>query len=367
MRVSDVITKLAERIPNHTSEVTANFNVTSMTASGSLVSVNTDQAHGLKIGSNAFILGARTPLTISSTTRITTIITIVTDDVHDITFQTDLKINLIGHVEARFNGEFEVLDVPNRNTIKLITDDSGAVTGTGSPVLLDGASFIQDYNGLHVVVGVPSPTVFTFERDPTLPDPFSDLVSQPIQVRTAPRISGGIRPEDLIRYYTEQKGNDVWLFAILSSSRGSKDRTIESDSNANHPNNTLYRQQVIQSISIFALMPKINDINGIKASDQAQDLFIPICRSILREQFDSLYTVGRQGTLEFVNHQFFGVNDAVYAHQYDFELTSDLTFSDTIGAPLSVAFRDIVPTYSPQVGGTDTLSGDVDLDDEPLP
>jgi len=359
--VSDVINKLIESVPNFTGDITDNFNVNSMSASGSIVTVICDEPHGMKTGANAFLMGAQTPLSIASITRTVTLATLVTDDDHDLTFEDDLKINLSGSTEAEFNGEFDVVEVKNRKTIVFEVADSGPASATGSPVLLDGASYIQDYNGLHEVTGVPSPTSFTFARDAALPAPVGVAV-----VRTRPRVSGGVVPQELVNYYTSQSQGKAWLFAVLSSSRGSKDRMIEADSISNSPENTLFRQQVVQQMSVFAFFTVTNDINGVKASDQAQKIFVPICRSILRHRFDSLFAVGKQGTLAFTGHQVFFFDGSVYAHEFDFELTSDLTFDDTIGAPLSVAFRDIVPTYSPQVGGTDTLSGDVDLDEEPL-
>jgi hypothetical protein len=101
--------------------------------------------------------------------------------------------------------------------------------------------------------------------------------------------------------------------------------------------------------------------------DDAEDLFRPICRSLLFSAFDSGLHVGEQSPLQFVQHGFSSYNTAFYIHAYQFEQTVDLTFDDTVGYDLDVAFRDITLDIKVDIGtGEPSLTADIDLDEEPL-
>lgn len=370
MRASDVVTQLAVLLPQFTDKLTNEIPVAALTRSGTVVTAATEAPHRLQVGDAVAITGAVTRITISSFTRSGTTGTIVTAADHDLTFKanrpvaSDLPttVDTSGATEAEFNGNFPIIAVDNRRTIRVTMADSGPTTATGSPVLQGAESALRDYNTTYPVLEAPDETHFTFtQADTTLLDPVGTIVA-----RTKPRISAGVDPAKLIEAYTRQKIDELWLFAVLEDVAASKNRSILSDATDNIQRGQYFRQQVIQPLALYLFMPASGSIAGQAERDLAEDLFRPICRSILYTKFDSRLFVGEQGPLQFVSHGLFDYNGALYVHAFNFEQVVDLVFEDTVGPDLDVAFRDIDLTMDTNLGGTTKLTAVFPLDDVPL-
>lgn len=367
MKAIDIINRLAVFLPKHTDKLTTNVAVSSLTRSGTTVTVNTSAAHGLSIGQQANIIGAQTPLTIATLTRAGIVGTLVTDNDHDLTENDYLRadVEISGATEAEFNGTFTILTVPNRKTVTFTMADSGATTATGTPLLLNGSSVLQSYNGLKNVATVPTTTSFTYEiTDLGQYSPASGTIS----VRTQPRISGGISVERIIDAYTQQTQDQWWIFVVLDDVIASKSRHIDTDATDNLQKGTEFRQQIIQPFSLLAVGPAKSEIAGRSIRDDAEDLFRPILQSILFSKIDSGLFVQDQNPIQFVDHGFAAYNGAFYAHLFNFQATADITFDDTVGYDDDVAFRDIVSNLTIDLGTReDALTANIDLDDVLLP
>lgn len=369
MKASDVVLQLATLLPKFTDLFTDNFSVASIstTIAGSdlTVTVETTVDHGLSVGQGVRIQGAETPIAISSFTRVGTIGTITTAIDHDFTFGKQGGAisgggskNAItsGANEAEFNGSFPITGVPNRRTIQVSMADSGASAATGSPIIENAYSELQTYNGLKQIVSVPSTTTFTY----TLVGG-AGLLSPvgTVTVKANARISSTLNLESIVSSYTDQLPNKLWGFVVLEDVVASKNRRILSDATDNIQRSNYFRQQIIQPLTFHVVFPTaVQEIAGRQSRDVAEELFKPICNSILFQRFDSLLSVGKYNPLQFLSHGFSFYNGAYYIHQYTFEQVADLFFGDTVGFDEDVAFRDIDLTMGVNVGSGFTSSID---------
>lgn len=367
MRGADVVARLALTLPQLTGLFTRNAGVLSLSRSGTTVSAQCAADHGLRPGDAVAIAGAVVPIPASSLTRVGPVGTLVTSTDHDLTRAVAPTITLDGAAEAEFVGTFPVIQVKNRRTITFEMADAGPTTATGSPVLEGGESALRDYNSTYRVLQAPTSSLFTFEHSVAgLPNPTGS-----IEARARPRISAAASFERAERAYTEKVADELWLFVVLGDVEASKSRRIESDATENQPRNVEFRQQLVQPFSVFLFVPSSESVGGRAQRDAAEDLFRPICRSLLFSALDSGLYVGEQGTVQFTRHGTTGYDGSLYVHEYAFEQVVDLTFEDTVGHDLDVAFRDLSLDLFPDLpGGSGTglasLTAEIDLDDEPL-
>jgi hypothetical protein len=362
MRASDIVNQLAVRLPALVNDFTDQFSVTSLARVGTTVTATTSAAHGLVVNQQVNITGAQTPITISSLTRVGIVGTLVTAADHDITENAGFDVQISGATEAEFNGTFVLLSQPNRRTITFIMVDSGPTTATGSPLLLNGSSPLQQYNGLQKVTVVPTTTTFEYEvTDSTLFTPAAGT----IVAKTNPRITSSVAFERIEQFYTKQAIDDAYLIVVLGDGIANKNRNIDTDATDNIQRGNYFNQKLIQGVSLFLLIPTSAQIAGRKARDRAEELLSPICQSILTAKFPSLVE-NDNNPLMLSSHGFQDYTGAVYVHQYAFEATLQLGPTDIFEPDDDVAFRDIDLTIGMDVG-TETFNTLIDLDDEILP
>ena len=362
MRAKDFIIQLSQRLPQLVDDFTTSFSVSSLTRSGTTVTATTTAAHGLTVGRSVNVVGAQTPITISTITRVGIVATLVTAADHDMTEGAFTTVELSGSNESEFNGTFTLLKVPNRRTITFLVVDIGPTSATGSPLLLNGSSPLQSYNGLKKVTSVPTTTTFTYEiTDSTLFTPASGTIT----AKTNPRISGAATVERALDSYTSQKTDEAWMYVVMNDVVASKSRSLQIDGTDNIQRTNHFKQFLSQTVSLLVFLPTPKQISGRKARDRAEELFRPISQSVLFAKFDSLLASGKYNALMFNEHGIQGYNTAFYIHRYTYEMTLLMGVDDTIGADEDVAFRDIEMTQAHDVG-TGVTTSDIDLDDEPL-
>lgn len=360
MRASDIVNQIATYLPRLVDDFTINVTGVSLTRSGTTVTVTTSDAHGLDAGNQVNITGAQTPIN-CSITRSGIVATLVTDADHDMTENAGFNVQIEGATEAEFNGTFDLLTVPNRRTITFLVADSGPVTATGSPLLLNGSSPLQSYNGLKEVSAAPTATTFEYEvADSTLFTPASGS----IVIKTLPRISSGVTLERIIAAYTAQLTGKAWLFIVLGDGIADKSRGIDTDATDNVQPGNDFDQRLIQVVQAFVFLPAADEIAARASRDRCEELLQPICQSILTAKFPSLVE-NNNNPLMITGHGFQFYNSAFYVHQYAFEATLQMGDTDTFKPTDDVAFRDIELDMSFDVG-TGAIESDIDLDDEPL-
>jgi hypothetical protein len=361
MRSEDIVKQLAVNLPRFVDDFTGNVTVDSLTRSGTTVTVTTSAAHGLAVGGQVNVTGALTPLT-CTITRNGIVGTLVTDADHDLTENAGFDVQIEGAIEPEFNGTFELISVPNRRTVTFAMDDSGPVAATGDPVLLNGASPLQQYNGLQEITAVPSTITFQYEiADATLPTPAAGA----IVAKTLPRISAAIDIERVMESYTKQGVGDGWLFVVVGDAVADKSRRVDTDATDNIQAGNYMNQRLIQTVQLFVIFPSSHTIAGRSVRDRCEELASPICQSVLGVKFPSLFE-NRNNPLMITGHGPERYNTAIYAHQYSFEATLQLGPSDAFVPTDDVAFRDMDVTIGLDTGA-ETFETLIDLDVEQLP
>lgn len=361
MRAQDIVNHIATYLPETVDDFTNNSDISMLTSVGSTVTAVTSTVHGLAVGDKVNITGASTPIEAVTITRSGMLASLETATDHDFTEFNGATIVIQGAVEPEFNGTFDILGVPNRRNVTFKIDDSGPLTATGSPLVLNGANIFNSYNGLREVTAVPSATSFEYQL--SVASLYSPALGSPI-ARSNPRISAAVDFESLMSAYTKQGVGDAWLFVVLADSVASKNRNIDIDAVDNIQQGNYFNQRLIQTIQFFVFLPTSAEIAGRQARDRCEELLNPICSSVLGVRFPSLVE-NDNNPLMITGHGAQAYNSAFYVHQYAFEATLQLGPSDIFVPRGDVAFRDLEFTTGLQVG-TETFDTFVDLDEEPL-
>jgi hypothetical protein len=385
MRLSDVVTQLTSKLPMLTDAFSTEVGVTSVTNDAGSVTVACKDAHGLTstdVGKPITLTGCQTPITISSLSRATgtTVGTLVTATNHDIRYSNPRQLAtptvvISGAVEANFNGTFNVLSVPNPTTITFTIPDTGALTATGSPLLLNGFNYHVDYNGTYRITEIPDKSTLKFNHtSTTAADPVGTILA-----RVAPRIAGAADLERVLDAYTKHATGKLYLFATVGDVSASINQRVRTDATDNQQPGNEYRQQLEQAVSLYMIIPTSEfDISARSARDTARDMFPNITKSILFHKFDSGLYVGAQNPVMFISHGMALYDTAMYVHEYQFASVFDLYMEDTVGPDLSIAVDRFDLTMYPvagvpiEQGSTDPLDPDIyskttDLTDPVLP
>lgn len=359
MRSSDIVNQLARYLPALVDDFTTQISITGLTSTGTTATATTAAVHGLLVGQQVNITGAEVPVAITSIDRTGMVATMVTATDHDLTENAGFDVIITGANEAEFNGTFKLLSVPNRRTITFQVADSGATAATGTPLLMNGSNPFQTYNGIREITAVTSNT-FEFEVVSGLYSPAGGTII----AKTGIRISSSVEYERIEQAYTKQNPNEAWLFVVLNDSVADKNRRIDIGATDNIQQGNYFNQRMIQSVSLYCVMPTANQIAGRSARDRCEELFKPICNSILTCRFPSLVE-NDNNPLMVTGHGFQFYNTAIYIHQYSFEATLQMGESDIFVPDVDVAFRDVDLSMAFS-HGNGVLTTEIDLDDEML-
>lgn len=365
IKAVDIIKQLQVLLPKQTGLFTDNLAVTSLTRSGTTVTVVTAAPHGLVTGNFVNISGAKAPITITSLTQVDGIATAVTDQDHDLTENIFSTIELSGANESEYNGSHTLLTVPNRETFTF-TVDSGAVSpATGTPTLIDAISSNSikwsggaAYNGRQEITLVDT-TTFTYQTTTTFGSPAQGT----IEARKGIRVSGAAAVEKAIESYTKQNTNDLWAYVVLDDVIASKDRNVPTDASNTFTGGEDPRQRLINPFAVYVIVPTHNDINGRATRDLMEDVLKYLFKSLLGAKLNSVLSDDTSFSVYFTSHSFAGYVDAYYVHRFNFETNEDITLCDRIDEEDTRAFRDANITI--ENPNTD-LEAFVNLDDVPL-
>jgi len=359
LKAKDIVNQIALVLPTQVDDFTTQISVSSLVRVGTTATATTPTAHGLSVGSQANINGAQTPIVIIDIDRVGIVATLITETDHDITENAGFDVQISGTTESEFNGTFELLSVPNRRTLTFMVDDSGPISGTGSPLLLNASNIFATYNGLRQITAVPTPTTFEY----LVTDGIFTPASGTIVAKTSPRVSTAVTFDRLLEAYTKQNPDEAWLFVVLGDALASKNRNIDTDSTDNLQIGHYFNQRIIQAVNIFVFLPTTGEISGAEARDRCEELLKPICNSILGFRFPSLVE-NSNNPLMLTGHGLQAYSTAFYAHQYVYESTIQLGQSDVFVPADDVAFRCIDMTMGLDIG-TETFNTLIDLDDQP--
>lgn len=367
MKISDVVNQLAANLPQYTDLFTDNLDLVSVVRSGSTITctVSIANPHGLSAGQGVLISECQTLILVDSITRNGVIATVTFQSDHDFTKGPDNPTPVIvldQTLDPEFTGTFEIIDVPNRRTVTFMVADSGPVSSSGG-WCLNGNSERDSFNGFFEVDTIISPTEFTYEKDGMQGIP---VATGPRKMRANPRVTGMVNLQAILDAYTQQPQNELWAFVTLGPVNASKNRNILSDAVDNTQRSQYLRQQLLQNCTIYVVVPSaVAQIAGRQARDLCEDLFRPICQSVLFYKFDSGLYVQNLTPLQFVSHDTEVYNKAYYVHAYEFQMTVPLQFEDSVGFDSDTALRDINFTFTTSFGSGE-VSANIDLDEDPV-
>jgi len=348
MKALDAVKQLQLTLPQMTNLFSDELSVLGITVSGNIATVNC-VGHGLSAGNVFSITGASTLLPITSFTRNGDIGIIETVTNHDIIkdevqikAEGRIKITTEGATQSEFNGEFDLFDRPNRTHLEIKMEDSGPLSATGNPVLVNGTAY--GFNGTFNVASVIDADNFTYE----LP---SDDVPGPaggtILLRKSHRIRRVVNFDRSFSSYTKQEENKLWMFVAIGDNFASKDRHTQSDALAVLGRTNDFRQQVVFPLDLYVYVPTSNSLSGASARDLMEDVFPMICKSLIGKKFDSYLASKDQNNIVFSTHGTIAYDTAKYVHQFQFQTTADIQFEDSVGYDFSVAFLDVSITMEP--------------------
>lgn len=366
MRAEDIVEALQNKLPLLVNDFTNSIAVSSVSVdtawdgTKTILQVTTADVHALTNGKSVYIKNLFNPTDIVSFTRNGIVGTITTVQEHDLTNGSQPSVFVQDANEAEFNGNFELLNVQNRNVFTVKMTDAGPTTATGSILSLNIAGADKAIGGLRAVSSVNAPTTFLYE--------VAIEVTQPINnggfINREPRISASISLDRFIEdSYTPQPNQEGWLCVVMGDSVANKSRRQDIDSTDNIQRTQYFNQKFAQTVDVFVVFPTTSTIAGRSVRDRCEELLQPICQCILFKKFDTLVTAGLFNPLQFNGAGFEQYSTAYYAHRYSFEMTVQMQFEDTVGYETDVAFRDINTTMDLSTG-TGELLDEINLDED---
>ena len=368
MKASDVVVQLRKTLPFQTTLFSSSVNVTSLTYLAGIVTAVTSTPHGLSTNNLVVITGALTPNPITSLTRVGDVAYATTDANHDLTEGypdgDDTTVTIQGASSAAYNGVHKLLSVPNRRNFTYEVLGSPATPDLGPAELLENKAF--GYNGAYLITVINS-TTFTY----TLPYIVGTPAQGTIEAYFHLRVTSAVSVERAVDMYSKFNTNELWAFVVLDDVSISKDRAIESDPPQKINSGIDYRLTEINPFSVYVFAPETYSLSGANARDVMEDVRIYLYKCLLGYKFDTglnaellhnalwmVYTTG---------HSRIDYNGAYYIHQFRFESVSDISYADTIGPDINVAFRDIDLNFIKNEDVAQVIMHTlVDLDDEPL-
>jgi len=365
MIAEDIVKQLHAKIPIHTDLFSTVIGVSSLTFSAGTVTVTTSVAHNLSTGDFVVITDALSPNPITSLTQVDGIATAETTNDHDLTKGwpdgDKSTINITGAADSEYNGDKELLDVPNRT--KFIYEvDSGAPASTTGGILNEILKF--SYNGFQQIT-VTSPTTYTYTILNTVGSPATGTTS----LLTKTRISSAANIEKAIRSYTPQADDNFWAFVVLDPVLASKSRQSLSDSTDVRQVGTDPRQRIIEPFSVYVLAPAKNEIAARSVKDKMHsEVMISLFKSLLGLKLPSSLCEIGIFSVTFEGHETFGYTESTYIHRFQFTNLVDIVYDDTLREDNEVAFRDIHIDYIDPIitdGDDIIMTSDINLDVEP--
>jgi len=360
MKVADIINQLRAVLPKYTNYFSDVLSISTITAVGGTATIVTSTPHGLSTGANIVISDVQTETPITAVSQDGLVFTYTTGSDHDLTlgWVEHEYVNLEGFTGSGWNDSFYLTAVPNRRNFSVRSTEA-LPTLNGNEILLEIR--IDGVNGRYSAT-VVDPTTFTVSGD------FNDGTYRGGIISTAQRISGAATETRALEQYTEQGFSDLWMFAVPSDARVSKDRSNYSDATSAKATGTDMRLRLIDGFSVIIIKNTTEDIAAVGAVDICRhDLLLPILKSVNGIRFETGLTYAGDFRTILIGHGFVDYNRAYLVYRYEFEVAMDLTGDDTVADGDTRAFLDA--DYTHNIGGDDTDPMTIlpmDLDEEPL-
>ncbi len=361
MKAADIVKQLQIVLPTVTDLFSDQIILIGIIPTGTTATAEVT-SHNFEVGDVVTITDTFSPVSITSISREGEIATVTTATPHDIT-ENDLttEVTISGTSDNDFNGTFPFLSASNRLTFQFTVPDTIASGATGG--LLDDPPGAFGYNGTHIITAISGTQFFDYE----LPIALTNAATGTGVVSSGVRVTGAVNLERAIEMYTKQTDVDsLWAFVVLNETIASNNRNSFQDGVTSASPGGDRRQQIYQNFTVYVVKNTSDDLAARAARDSMEDVMVFFFQALMFWKAPSgLADTGNMGVV-FVAHQFAEYNTTVYIHEFQFQLVSNITRSDTIADDFNVAFRDISLTMGTNLG-TEKLIAEIDLDDDPLP
>lgn len=367
MKAQQILLQLFKSLPKYSPFFSTTVPIVSLSLSISTVTATTSVPHNLLVGQTVNITGAIIKNPIVSLTQIDNVATAVTQFDHDLTEGFNAMVEITGANQTDYNGNKELLTVPNRRTFTFKIANNPVTPATGTIFLVENDRSINPYTGIKIITSVPTSTTFTYMISSSAPN---NPTGQ-IKANTGLRIGGAMSVDKADEWYSKQPKGVYWMFVVLNDRTASKDRYAQDDATATTPIGTRFRQRVITPFTCYVFAPMPDDtttegVSGRFVRDTMEDVFYALCKSLLRVRFQTEFYELEWSQVTFVNHGFFSYNQAYYVHQFSFESTFDIVFEDTVEPDENVAWRDIELDFQRLTDDYIISHMAINLDDVPL-
>lgn len=328
MKTSEIVSHLKDKIPQLTNLFGIDLDVTSMILQGGkTVRVITVQDHGLVVGSDFTISGARVKNVLTSLTQVDNIATAITTNpvgfVSPFLNET-VTVLVSGATEIEFNGTQNVTERINQTTFTYNITGDPSSPATGSPILEEFLPL--QYNGRNVVTTIINTTTFEFESPVNIAD---DATGTSIKLSKDIRIARVADAVSIIDFYTKQTSGDLWMFVVLNETLTSKSRQVSSDA-TDAWNTGSRRLGIIQTLDIFIAATATESLSGADIRDLMEDIHLILSKTLIGFRPDTVFSTGKENALIFLSHGLSRFDSQRYFHQFTFELFFSVFSSDTL-------------------------------------
>ena len=328
MKLKPLVNQLAAFLPFNSNFFTDANTLTSLVRSGSVATATTLTPHGLVIGQPVVVTEAVELVTITSLSldTATNQVTARTSADHGLSLGmnfktrsiTDLTVTLQDVTDAEYNGEFKLLQVPNRTAFIFQMPFTPANDPPNDGNVLNYAA--NFFIGSKEVTAVPSTTDFQYAISTSA----SLTTTNSGSVHFNFRISAAADIDRATDSYTKQGSDKYWLIVTPNASVVSKNRDILNDSVTTYRRNgQVFRQRLIESVNMYVFAPTSNELSGRVAIDNLEDVKIALFRTILRfptaPQYDADDDTDNQFVFTYNSSQIVDYNTAVITFQFIFD------------------------------------------------
>lgn len=373
----DIVTHLRTYVPAFTDKFTNAITPTSVTVSGTTVTVNAT-AHGLTVGNRVLTLGGtfRNPTTGGTLDTGTGRTRFSTQFEHDFTFPKGFAqtktLTLEGFTPAAWNGTHTIRAIPSRQTFEIDTPTGETLPPTVQGVVLEPRT--AGLGGVQTVATVPTPNSFTIDMSgvPALPVGAVDGLT----FVSGWNIRGASDIERAEEIYTKQSNAKPYMFVVMTGTDASKDRKSHNDAIAAFTAQDINKQTLLQNFTVIVIIPTADETSGARAQNIAHtEIFNALLRALYGLQLTDNETSINYRTVSQGHGPAGNYNTGYYIHTYDWQVPFVITYDNGFDQQaVDVAFRDIIGSWNVNIeqvgeltGGEDetTISVNIDLDEAP--
>lgn len=366
MIAEDIVKQLAATLPKVTGLFSDALDISSMSNTGSTVTVVTNTPHKLKTNQGVVVTGTAQRYSLVALTQLLGVASAETTIDNDLTSGDPARPNITisGANQTEYNDNHVLIGVANRRNFSFQVDPNAVSPATGALFLED--NFRSAFNGLAVVT-VVNTTTFTYISNTTGPTPEDNSVNgDSVAIRTNARVARVVDVDRAIASYTSQDSGNAWAFVSLGDQVISRDRSIFTDAAQTLSKMDKVRVREIQPVEIYVFLPSTDEISGAAAKDLASgEIKKAILKAIFRFKAPSQLADPVWSLLTPVENGTFLYNNAYYIHRFLFEQMTDLVLLDGVELDNDRAFRNIDFSTTNDFNEI-TWSANVDLDEEPL-